>query len=67
LLLPLQDDPHDEFQHLLQDLSGSGEELHETTDLLWGSSNELTGTRRARSTSCDSVLQSESPAVSKVH
>eukprot|EP00775_Hariotina_reticulata_P005340 gene5340-5577_t len=60
-----QDDPHDEFQHLLQDLSGSGEELHETTDLLWGSSDELTGTRRARSTSCDSVLQSESPAVSK--
>ena len=61
----LQDDPHDDFQHLLQDLSNAGQELPENTDLIWGSSEELEGTH-AGSSSSDSVLQSESPIISKV-
>eukprot|EP00879_Flechtneria_rotunda_P009515 GHRR01009959.1.p1 GENE.GHRR01009959.1~~GHRR01009959.1.p1 ORF type:complete len:292 (+),score=110.59 GHRR01009959.1:1312-2187(+) len=59
-----QEDPHDDLQHLLHGLSG-GEELPETTDLIWGSTDELTVTARAGSSSCDSALQSESPMVTK--
>lgn len=68
MLLPLllQEDPHDDFQHLLQGLSGGGEELQQTTDLIWGSSDELGAETRAGSSSSESALQSDSPMVSKV-
>jgi hypothetical protein len=61
----LQEDPHDDYSHLLQDLSG-GEGLQESTDLIWGSSDELAATNQAGSSCSDSVLQAESPMVSKV-
>jgi hypothetical protein len=72
LLLPLailraclQEDPHDDYSHLLQDLSG-GEGLQESTDLIWGSSDELAATHQAGSSSSDSALETESPIISKV-
>eukprot|EP00878_Enallax_costatus_P013437 GHUV01014051.1.p1 GENE.GHUV01014051.1~~GHUV01014051.1.p1 ORF type:complete len:323 (+),score=98.56 GHUV01014051.1:250-1218(+) len=59
-----QDDPHDDFQNLLQDLSNSGQEVAENTDLIWSSSEDLDATHAVPSSS-DSVLQSESPIISK--
>lgn len=61
----VQEDPHDDYSHLLQDLSG-GEGLQESTELIWGSSDELAAPHQAGSSSSDSVLQAESPMVSKV-
>jgi hypothetical protein len=61
----LQEDPHDDYSHLLQDLSG-GEGLQESTDLIWGSSDELAATHQAGSSSSDSALETESPIISKV-
>ncbi|WIA13427.1 hypothetical protein OEZ85_007007 [Tetradesmus obliquus] len=62
--LGYQEDPHDDYSHLLQDLSG-GEGLQESTELIWGSSDELAAPHQAGSSSSDSVLQAESPMVSK--
>jgi hypothetical protein len=61
----LQEDPHDDYSHLLQDLSG-GEGLQESTDLIWGSSDELGATHQAGSSSSDSALETESPMIIKV-
>ncbi|KAF6257154.1 hypothetical protein COO60DRAFT_34653 [Scenedesmus sp. NREL 46B-D3] len=57
-------DPHDDYSHLLQDLSG-GEGLQESTELIWGSSDGVAVTHHAGSSCSDSALQSESPVVSK--
>eukprot|EP00882_Tetradesmus_deserticola_P001273 GHRQ01001376.1.p1 GENE.GHRQ01001376.1~~GHRQ01001376.1.p1 ORF type:complete len:403 (+),score=157.03 GHRQ01001376.1:240-1448(+) len=57
-------DPHDDYSHLLQDLS-AGEGLQESTDLIWGGSDELGVTHQAGSSCSNSALQSESPVVSK--
>lgn len=61
-----QVDPHDDFQHLLQDLSNAGKEVAEDTDLIWSSSEDaLEAAPQVTPSSSDSVLQSESRMISK--